>query len=313
MTTSNPPAPSPPSCAPYSPFPPNSYNYLPSLPAGLIFTILFTLSLLFHFYQALRHPRLWFLFVFVCGALGETMGWAGRLAAHWCSYGSTLFTFQFAVLILSPAFIQAAIYVVLWVLIIILGRETSPVPPKTYLGICFSIDVVCGTLQATGGGLATSAFDEGQSTQPGTTTMVAGIVIQLVSTCVFSLLLDWVAWQGRAQILQDRYLILLTGGTFLAVGCMIARGVYRSIELLQGWQGKLITTERYFIALDGAMVLIALGVFNVCNPGELLTKFRKQEQNLGITVPLVKFTKPDPEKELESGTESESPEIKLRQ
>ncbi|KAI9687033.1 MAG: hypothetical protein M1822_002443 [Bathelium mastoideum] len=308
MTDSSPPTASPSSCAPYAPFPANSYDYLPSLAAGLIFTILFSLSLLLHLWKAVHYPRLWFLFLFVCGALGETLGWAGRLAAHWCSYGSTLFTFQFAVLILSPAFTQAAIYVVLWVLITILGRETSPVPPKTYLSACFAVDVICGTLQATGGGLAASAFDDGQSTQPGTTTMVVGIVFQLVSTCIFSLLLDWVAWKGRAQIRHDRYLTLLTGATFLAVGCMITRGVYRSIELIQGWQGKLITTQRYFIALDGAMMIIALAVFNICNPGELLMRFRKLEENVGIKVPLVRDVASDPEKSAESGNESESPE-----
>ena len=310
MTDSPPPTASPPSCSPYSPDVYGSYGYLPSLAAGLIFTILFFLSLILHLYKALRNPRLWFLFLFVCGALGELLGWAGRLAAHWCSYGSTLFTFQFAVLILSPAFTQAAIYVVLWVLIVILGRETSPVPPKTYLSICFGIDVICGTLQATGGGLAASAFDEGTSTQPGTTTMVVGIVFQLVSACVFSLLLDWVAWKGRAQILQNRYLLFLTGAQFLAVGCLIARGVYRSIELIQGWRGELITTQKYFIALDGTLMIIALAVFNICNPGDILVNFKKQEQNVGVRVPLVGEKTSTPGKDLEKGNESETPERK---
>ncbi|KAL9080227.1 MAG: hypothetical protein Q9157_000949 [Trypethelium eluteriae] len=300
------PSPTPPSCTAYDPSISNSFNYLPSLAPGLIFTILFALSLALHLWKALTHPRLWFLFLFVCGALGELLGWAARLAAHYCSYSSTLFTLQIAVLILSPAFTQAGIYVVLWVLVVILGREVSPVPPKTYLGICFGIDVICGTLQATGGGLAASAVDEGESPQPGTTTMVVGIVFQLVSTCVFSLLLDWVAWKGRAQILKDRSLLLITGATFLAVGCMITRGVYRSIELIQGWEGYLISTERFFIALDGAMMIIALLAFNICNPGDLLADFKRQEQNAGIRVPLVREKASKRAKDFESGTESET-------
>ena len=236
-----------------------------------------------------------------------------RLASHWCSYSSTLFTLQIAILIMSPAFTQAAIYVVLWVMIVILGRESSPVPPKLYLSICFSIDVICGTLQATGGGLAASAFDAGKSTQPGTTTMVVGIIFQLVSTCVFSLLLDWVAWKARARIIQDRYLLLLTCATFLAVGCMITRGVYRSIELLQGWRGELITTQRYFIALDGTMMIIALAAFNICNPGDLLAKFKTQACNAGIRVPLtgkIGGKTPESAGDVENWIESKDPVAK---
>ena len=56
---------------------------------------------------------------------------------------------------------------------------------------------------------------------------------------------------------------------------MIIRGIYRSIELLQGWRGYLITHERYAIALEGCMMIIAVAIFNVFHPGRLIANAKK--------------------------------------
>lgn len=44
------------------------------------------------------------------------------------------------------------------------------------------------------------------------------------------------------------------------------RSIYRTIELLQGWTGFLITHEVYFVVLDGAMMVLAVGIFNLFHP-----------------------------------------------
>jgi len=61
---------------------------------------------------------------------------------------------------------------------------------------------------------------------------------------------------------------------------MIVRGVYRSIELIEGWRGYLITTERYFIALDGSMMIIAVAAFNFAHPGLLLERTRRRGKKI---------------------------------
>jgi hypothetical protein len=53
---------------------------------------------------------------------------------------------------------------------------------------------------------------------------------------------------------------------------MIARGIYRSIELLQGWTGYLNIHEAYVIGLDGVLMLTAVLALNMCNPGKLLAQ-----------------------------------------
>ena len=107
--------------------------------------------------------------------------------------------------------------------------------------------------------------------------MVAGIIFQLASVVVFEALFCIVSFKALPQIRTSKPLALLSGATTISVACILVRSVYRTIELLQGWRGYLITEERYFIALDGVMILVALLVYNVLNPGELLRKAELEE------------------------------------
>ena len=225
---------------------------------------------------------------FVVGSGLECLGWIARAAGYTCSYSRPLFTMQTAVLIMGmsakinekgqyeanintgPAWTQAGIYITLWVVIVLLGRHVSPLPPRTYLLICVCVDIVCLALQATGGGLAGAAYQKGKSTQPGTTTMVAGIIAQLVLASVFSVILVIVIWRGAPQIRKNKPMLRVVGVTVLSAAMMIMRGVYRSIELSEGWRGKLITVEVYVVVLDAVPMIIAMGAFVFTPPAKLL-------------------------------------------
>ena len=162
-----------------------------------------------------------------------------------------------------------------------IGGYILPFRPKIYVVTILVVDFLCLSLQAIGGGVAGAAFSKGTATQPGTNTMVVGIIIQLVSTCIFSVLLNLALYRGFETIHKNKHLMLLCAATLLAVACMIVRAVYRSIELLQGWRGNLITTERYAIALEGSMMFLALVIFNIANPGALFAKARAAMHEAG--------------------------------
>ncbi len=107
-------------------------------------------------------------------------------------------------------------------------------------------------------------------TENGTHIMVAGILFQLASILVFVSLFTIVimrALKSRGEILTRKKIQLIIAATVFSVVLIVTRSIYRTIELLQGWDGYLINTERYFIALDGSMMVLAVGVFNVARPG----------------------------------------------
>ncbi|WVQ74899.1 hypothetical protein IAR50_004507 [Cryptococcus sp. DSM 104548] len=54
--------------------------------------------------------------------------------------------------------------------------------------------------------------------------------------------------------------------------CIIIRGFYRSVELVQGWDGYLIEHEVYQDVLDGIPMVIALASVNVFHPGFFLCR-----------------------------------------
>ncbi|WVF66964.1 hypothetical protein IAT40_001707 [Kwoniella sp. CBS 6097] len=64
----------------------------------------------------------------------------------------------------------------------------------------------------------------------------------------------------------------LLAGVAFASAMIFVRGIYRSIELAQGWTGYLITHEPYFIYLDGLPMVLCLAAFAVSHPGWLLPR-----------------------------------------
>lgn len=122
--------------------------------------------------------------------------------------------------------------------------------------------------------MAGAAFSKKQDTTTATTIMVTGIIFQLGSTCVFATLYELILFRGRNMLLRNRPLLILSSATLLSVTCMVIRGVYRSMELLQGWRGYLATNERFAIALEGSLMAISLVTFNFFNPERLMREAR---------------------------------------
>ncbi|PYI11105.1 putative RTA1 domain protein [Aspergillus sclerotiicarbonarius CBS 121057] len=227
-----------------------------------------------HFWQACKHNNLWLGLAFSLGAFGEFTGWLARTVAYRCPYSVRLLEMQLAALIMAPAFTTAGIYGVLGQLIPIIGQDKSPLTPKQYLVIFMTVDFFSLLLQAIGGGVAGAAFSANISYWPGTYTMVAGIIWQLVSTCAFTTLLEYVIYRAMRQIIRNPPLRKITSALMIAVTCMVARGVYRSMELMNGWRGYLFTHEIYACILDALVMFIASVTLNIWNPAALIKEAR---------------------------------------
>jgi len=112
--------------------------------------------------------------------------------------------------------------------------------------------------------------DPPKNTDNGTHIMVAGILFQLASIIVFVSLFVIVIFRtlkSKGEVLRQRKTQYIIAAMVFSVVLIVIRSIYRTIELLQGWSGYLITTERYFVALDGAMMVGAVGIFNIARPG----------------------------------------------
>ncbi|KAI9875332.1 MAG: hypothetical protein M1830_008603 [Pleopsidium flavum] len=106
--------------------------------------------------------------------------------------------------------------------------------------------------------MAETAFSKRGDTKSATNIMVTGILFQLASS-FFGAPVPYVRKAPVNLICCDN-----------ALGHVH--------ELLQGWRGYLITNERFAIALEGTMMLIAVAIFNLNTPGLLLAKGKATAQ-----------------------------------
>jgi len=51
---------------------------------------------------------------------------------------------------------------------------------------------------------------------------------------------------------------------------VLIRSIYRTFELANGWTARVIATQAYFNALDGAPIVLAMFTLNLFHPGRLL-------------------------------------------
>jgi len=174
-----------------------------------------------------------------------------------------------------------------------LGTKYSRLRPRLYTIIFCTCDVIALVVQSVGGAAASEA-NTASGAATGGHIALGGIAFQFAGIVVFMLLsaeffirfLLKKPFPGREDTLNNGSLSVLDPkikqmifGVSLSTLTMFIRGVYRTIELANGWGGRIISTQSYFIALDGSMILLALLTLNIFHPGRLLDEQTVVEEN----------------------------------
>ena len=196
---------------------------------------------------------------------------------------------QICTLIIGPTFFTAGIYVILGRLITLTGGKgvTSSISARTYLFIFCTCDVVSLVIQAIGGAMAATAVAQTppSGSKTGTNIMVGGIVFQMASITVFAgLFVDFLRRARKLGNVLTHKMKILIWATTASVALIYVRSIYRTIELAQGWTGYLITREGYFLGFDGALMIVAVGIFNFAHPGYLIDSSNSKRER-GVAGP----------------------------
>ncbi|KDQ09238.1 hypothetical protein BOTBODRAFT_37144 [Botryobasidium botryosum FD-172 SS1] len=268
------------------------YNYVPTLWVCATLLALFAFSGLLHLIQAIWTRKWWLLPTLVLCAIGEIIGWSGRLWSSKNVLLGTPFLIQISTTIIAPSFMSAALFVTLGHLVTRLGPQYSRLGPKLYTIIFCTVDLISLVVQAVGGGLASSA-DTHEGAENGGHIMLGGIIIQMIAITFYALLaLEFFARfytnrpvrnvasnespeakafaTGSQKVGKSLKLLIL--GLGLSSLFLFIRAVYRTIELSDGWNGRIISTQTYFNVLDGLAVFAAMLTLNVLHPGYLLSR-----------------------------------------
>jgi len=214
----------------------------------------------------------------------EVLGWSARL---WSSINSTRmgpFEIQITATIVAPTPLLAANFVLLGRIIRTLGPSYSRLSPKWYTIIFFTCDFVSLIVQGAGGGLAATAAGNNTNPAPGGHVMLGGIVFQMLTISVYVICAtEFLVRYFKNKPIHEkspgssnergnltRGLKVMIAAMIFNTTCLFIRAVYRTIELSDGWEGRIISTQLYFNVLDAAMIILAIFTLNFCHPGFLL-------------------------------------------
>ncbi|KAF8871610.1 RTA1-domain-containing protein [Infundibulicybe gibba] len=264
------------------------YGYIPTESVTIIFIALFSISSVVHVGQSIV-SRMWWLLptVGLCGIL-EIIGWSARLWSSMNPRAESPFEMQITATILAPTPFVAANFVILGKIIRRLGPSYSRLSPRLYTIIFCTCDIISLIVQAVGGGMASVAVGHNRDPTPGGNIMLGGIVFQMITITIYAAC----AVEFFVRYLKDRPVNRTGGGEdekavsphkaidarlklmcfalMFSTTCLFIRSVYRTIELSDGWTGRIIQTQVYFNVLDGAMITLAMFTLNFAHPGWLI-------------------------------------------
>jgi uncharacterized BrkB/YihY/UPF0761 family membrane protein len=139
-------------------------------------------------------------------------------------------------------------------------------------------DFLSLVLQAAGGAIADTAEQDADLKQTGVDIMIAGLVLQCISLLIFLIVaLDFfvrVYRHGADQSSASRNALrskftfrLFLVSLLTATLAILARSIFRAMELWGGFAGDLWNNETEFLILDGAMITLAVLLLTVLHPG----------------------------------------------
>ncbi|KIJ63599.1 hypothetical protein HYDPIDRAFT_29392 [Hydnomerulius pinastri MD-312] len=271
------------------------YDYIPSRSVGIAFVTLFAISTVAHVVQAVRF-RIWWLFptAVFCG-INELVGWGARLYSSGAPRALIPFEIQISATITGPTPLIAANFVILEYIIKTLGPRYSRLTPKLYTILFVTSDAISLTIQGVGGATAALAAGNGNDPTTGGNIMLIGIILQMVAITLFVIFGSEFLFRyandkplkapaddlERHQALSyelgmDKRMKIALYAMGFSTTCLFIRAVYRTIELTDGWNGRIISTQIYFNVLDGGMVTLAIFTLNIFHPGYLILPLQRR-------------------------------------
>ncbi|KAF2748116.1 RTA1 like protein [Sporormia fimetaria CBS 119925] len=258
------------------------YRYDLSLPAAIIFAVLFGISSGLHIWQTWR-KRSWFMTAFIIGGLMECIGYIGRILSWTDHCALSHYIMQTLLLLLGPALFAASIYMILGRIILLTEGEKFSLIRRTWLTKIFvGGDVLCFIMQGAGGGILSSAKADPKKKDLGEYLIVGGLFVQLTFFGFFVIAAGVFQFRGRdhlralpREITWKKHLNVL----YLTSIFILIRSIFRVIEYLQGNDGYLLSKEVFLYVFDAVLMLAVMVAMNVVHPGDIAIMLKGKRDN----------------------------------
>ncbi|KAK4050418.1 hypothetical protein OIV83_003488 [Microbotryomycetes sp. JL201] len=274
-------------------------GYVPKTWPAALFAVLYGLTACIIWFQWFRMGRQRFLLCLPIGLTTMTIGYALRIIYVNNVFSVGMYSVTTLFVLLSPCAFLAFDYVLLSRLSDSMGEEIAAkclfLPSRLIVKLFVWADVFVFLMQATGGGM--SAMDSESTRNIGEKVMIVGLVIQVITFGLFTVLLLVFGLKVRRNF-PDQWFVTNSEGiralnfskapvrnwrilfwvmAFTTIG-IIVRCVFRAIEYGDGYDSFLATNEVFFYLLDALPLWIVMNVYCLFWPGRLL----KRNQSLNV-------------------------------
>ncbi|KAK4569805.1 hypothetical protein LTR86_002774 [Recurvomyces mirabilis] len=268
------------------------WNYVPNLPAAIVFATLFTLATFMHTWRMCR-KEMWFCVPFVIGGVCEVLGYITRAISTNATGNLVLFLVQSIFLLLPAVFFAATLYMVYSRVIRAVDGERFSLVTTRRTTIYFVVgDFACLNVQSTGGGLLGSSTDS--TVKIGQYMVVAGLILQILMFAAFvgCCLVFQMRYQAHLSTAADATArshdsILWYACLYMLYGtsaAILLRNLYRVVEFVMGKDGYLMQSEWPVYAFDAAPMLLVMIVFYIWYPSQLQPVYHRPDSATELMV-----------------------------
>lgn len=224
------------------------------------------------------------------GAYTFALGIALRFGLHKDPQAKNLYIMEYMFVVLSPCAFIAADYVLLGRLARHLDADQHLLVSSRRITIVFiTSDISTFLIQAIGGAMTASANNQSTAIT-GSRVFLAGLVAQLMSFfsfwCIYIIFLLRIYRHNPEKWGQDRqkpwyksWLALAAALNISCIGILIRSG-FRVVELSEGFQGRLATSEAFFYGLDTLPLFIAIAIYIPFWPGRFIKNENKRTNGI---------------------------------
>ncbi|KAF1954336.1 RTA1-domain-containing protein [Byssothecium circinans] len=274
------------------------YRYHPSLPAAVIFVVLFAFTTILHVFQIVK-KRTWYFIPLAIGGIFQTIGYIGRILSNKNQWAMGPFLIQNLLLLVAPALFAASIYIILGRIIVMVdGERYSVIRQKWLTGIFVTGDILSFLIQGGGGGIMGASDGKESTVKAGERLIIVGLFVQLFFFGAFVAVAGIFHFRlERSRTVTDstttsvnidtlpwkRHLIAL----YVTSGLILVRSIFRIIEYLQGNAGYLLRHEIYLYIFDAILMLGVMVVFNLIHPSQVTEAHQERlrgSSSGGVTV-----------------------------
>ncbi|KAI1845746.1 hypothetical protein JX265_000075 [Neoarthrinium moseri] len=247
------------------------WHYVPSLPASVVFIILFLFITAAHGYKLYKF-RLWFCIPFLVGGLMEVIGYIARAKAENETDKLMPYIVQSTFTLLPPVLFAASIYMVLGRIIrAARGEQYSLIRVARLTKTFVWGDVVSFFIQGSGAGL----MAQGASlSSTGQWIVIGGLLVQIIMFGLFGMI---------AMVFHYRYTrysvsaMAYSGSNWLGSLYMLygvsllimVRSIFRVVEFVMGNDGYPMKNEWTLYIFDAVPMFIVMVVFYFWYPSKL--------------------------------------------